>query len=412
MTLRATSTRVGTSELSIQRDIGGLISDLRDESTAPSPMVHKPSLAVLGHGIEMPCSPKSTGYQKIWTVAYWTAFKQLSPYLPLASSISHAKGKRKNNVAGCIDLAMIFTSADSMNILVSSAGGVLSAVEKKKRCKSNQASKLELCVAKWARTILFYANISRPWSCRQACVFCWFTGKIPVPSMYSMLHYSATCLDVGRMFTPKTVGSSLEIKCFNSNPWWEWETLHVLILFGISLSTRMSIKQFPIASISFEIIKTTVIDLWAPLPDTIPKTIKYIATTLTQLSPDLFYIFFPHARHVWSCCKIVFIPFFYCSHRAQPISQPVPSCRVRQKCCRAPCASPVKASWCCLVSSWFGSVDMRALVAWEHAGWIWWAWGRAKRSSGKELSHGCYHLWVRFWHFRSPKIQSLSKCDQ
>lgn len=27
---------------------------------------------------------------------------------------------------------------------------------------------------------------------------------------------------------------------------------------------------------------------------------------------------------------------------------------------------------------------MGALVEWEHAGWIWWAWGRAKRSSGKE----------------------------
>lgn len=126
----------------------------------------------------------------------------------------------------------------------SSAGGVLSAIGKKKeRCKSNQASKLELCVAKWARTILFYANISCPWSCRQACVFCWSTGKIPVPSMYSTLHYSAACLDAGRMSTPETVGSSLEIKCFNSNPWWEWETLHVLISFGISLLLHTNVHQ-------------------------------------------------------------------------------------------------------------------------------------------------------------------------
>lgn len=63
MTLSATSTHVGTSELSIHRDMGVLISDL-------CAMAHKPSLAVLGHGIEMPRSPKSTGYQKIWTVAY------------------------------------------------------------------------------------------------------------------------------------------------------------------------------------------------------------------------------------------------------------------------------------------------------------------------------------------------------
>jgi len=107
-----------TSELSIERDIGGLISHLRVESTAASAMTHKLSLAVLGHGTEMSCAPKSAGYQKIWPVACSTAFKQLSPYLPLASSISYEqKEKEKNNVAGCIDLAMNFTSADSMNIL-------------------------------------------------------------------------------------------------------------------------------------------------------------------------------------------------------------------------------------------------------------------------------------------------------
>lgn len=47
------------------------------------------------------------------------------------------KEKRQTYVAVFIDLAVIFTSAGSTTMLVGSAGSVLSAIEKKKRCKSN-----------------------------------------------------------------------------------------------------------------------------------------------------------------------------------------------------------------------------------------------------------------------------------